>query len=333
MQADGAGVVERKYRPWLPGPTSRVLPDSYFTEMAILVEEVTKTWFSERDLQEGYADYVKARYIFGRMEICEARIIPWLTEIVPHLGNVLEIGCGNGSATVPLARIATHVHAFDLAADQVAITEKRCRLLGITNVTAFSRPASWIDSYLADTRSVAGPVDTIVCYALFEHLLPLERIKLLIGAWKHLEVGGRLIVIETPNRLYYFDWHSSQIPFHDQLPPEIAFLWNGFSPRASLPRDLAATSIAAAEAGNVERLYRFGRGASFHEFYTALGPESFRIANASILNRREFPHWNQEYIDVLCRQLAAVSPIPHVAFAQPCLDLIIEKTGPSRMNS
>lgn len=324
-------TIARKYTKWGPGAWARTLPESYFTQMEALVDEVTKGWFSDKDVAEGYADYVRARYIFGRMEICQTRILPWLTAAVPHLGRVLEVGCGNGSATAVLAPHATHLHAFDLAADQVAVATKRCALLGVDNVTAFALPVTWIDSYVADPAAVAPAVDTIVCYALFEHLTPTERIKFLIGAWRHLPVGGRLVIIETPNRLYYFDWHSSQIPFQDQLPPEIAFLWNGFSGRASIPADIRASTLAEMEKGNVDRLYRFGRGASFHEFYAALGPDNFRVLNRSILNRTEFPHWNQAYIDLLDGQFAAITPRPDVAFAQPCLDLILEKTGESRM--
>lgn len=321
----------RKYHKWEPGPWSQKLPAAYFESMSELVDDVTRNWFAEKDIAEGYADYVRARYIFGRMEICATRILPWLTEAVPHLGRVLEIGCGNGSATAVLAQHATHVHAFDIAGEQTDVASKRCALLGIDNITVFSQPVTWIDAYMHDPFSISPAVDTVVCYALFEHLTPIERIKLLIGAWKHLSIGGRLIIIETPNRLYFYDWHSSQIPFQDQLPPEIAFLWNGFSDRNSIPADIKANSVAEIEKGNAERLYRFGRGASFHEFYGALGPASFAVANRSILDRREFKNWNASYIAVLAEQLASVSPPPHEAFAQPCLDLILEKTGESRI--
>lgn len=299
--------------------------------MGDLVEGVTRGWFSQRDIDEGYEEYIKARYIFGRMEICQTRILPWLLETIPNLGVVLEVGCGNGSATVPIASKADHVYAFDIASDQVSVAARRCELLGISNISTFSRSVSWIDEYLADPSSIAPRVDTIVCYALFEHLMPVERIKFLVAAWQHLSIGGRLVIIETPNRLYYFDWHSSQIPFQDQLPPEIAFLWNAFSNRQSIPADVRAMSLDQMREGNVERLYRFGRGASFHEFYAALGPSNHRVVNQSLLDRQDFMHWNKNYIDVLAQQLQTVEPPPHDAFAQPCLDLIIEKTGESRM--
>lgn len=322
----------RKYNEWLPGAWAKSLPDSYFSSMRSLVDDVTKGWFTEKDVAEGYADYIRARYIFGRMEICHDRIMPWLTEAIPHLGDVLEIGCGNGSATVCLAERADHVFAFDLAADQVEVAKKRCDLLSVANVTAFAQPVSWIDDYFVDPSKITKSADTIVCYALFEHLMPTERIKLLIGAWKQLPVGGHLIIIETPNRLYPFDWHSSQMPFMDQLPPEISYLWNSFSGRNSIAKDIKATTLAEMREGNIERLYRFGRGASFHEFYAALGADNFEIANKSILDRREFLQWNQSWIDVLHEQFGMVTPVPHVAFAQPCLDLIVKKTGNSRMS-
>jgi S-adenosylmethionine-dependent methyltransferase len=227
---------------------------------------------------------------------------------------------------------ARHVHAFDLAPDQVAIAGERCQLLGLPNVSLFSRDVDWVQEYSISPLSLAPSPDLIVAYALLEHLTPEERLRFLIGAWRHLPMGGHLVVIETPNRLYWFDWHSSQMPFADQVPHEIAFLWNEFSPRASIPQAIKANSLESAMRGNVERWYRFGRGASFHEFHIALGTENYEVIDAPIIkDRPTFAGYSEPDIEALRRQTRAVRPPVHDAFALPCLDLVLKKTGEPRL--
>src|SRR5262249_25156978 len=138
---------------------------------------------------------------------------------------------------------AKHVHAFDIDAAGLNVARKRCTALGIDNVSIFQRDTSWIGAYTTDPHSICGDVDVIYAYALLEHLMPLERITFLQAAWRHLPVGGHLIVVECPNRLHWFDWHSSQMPFADSLPAELAFLYNGISKRSNIWRSVKAQYV------------------------------------------------------------------------------------------
>ncbi len=283
--------------------------------------------FTEEQRADGFADYIISRNVHGRMEIAQSRIIPPVVDAIPDLKSkaVLEIGCGTGSATAPLAMVSRHVYGFDLHAPHVDIAAARCRLMGINNVNLFIEGADWTDRFA--TTPICDPVEVIVCYALLEHLLPQERIDLLVGAWKHLPIGGHLVVIETPNRLYPFEWHSWQIPFMDQLPDEIAYLWSAFSARGKLFPGVCATTRHFK--GNREQLYRGGRGVSFHEFHTVLGVDAYKVITS--LDRTETVGTKAEYIDMLKRQLAEVNPPVHPGFAYPSLDLVIEKIGPARL--
>ncbi|MGE3142342.1 MAG: class I SAM-dependent methyltransferase [Hyphomonadaceae bacterium] len=300
--------------------------------MGALVDNFTAGWFTSRDLEDGYAEYIKVRHIFGRMEIAQTQIMPWLLSAIPNSTekSVLEIGCGTGSATVPLARAFQHLKGFDLSAESVELAKRRCAMLGIDNVTLFSQNSNWTREF-AENPMIFGEADVIVCYALLEHLLPLERIDLLIGAWGQLKTGGYLVVIETPNRLYPFDWHSMQMPFADQTPAELAYLWAAFSGRGSIPGDIKAKTRKEVVAGSRERMYRFGRGASFHEFHCVLGAENYEIANQAVLDRSNFAGFDREDIASLERQLRAVTPPVDPLFAQPVLDLVIRKTGAARL--
>ena len=74
-------------------------------------------------------------------------------------------------------------------------------------------------------------------------------------------------MIETPNRLWFYDSHTAYLPFFHWLPSEIAIRYCAKCPRpaiAALHEDTSASGIL--------RLQRWGRGISFHEFELAIGP-------------------------------------------------------------
>lgn len=61
--------------------------------------------------------------------------------------TILDVGCGEGSVTIPIARLARSVTAMDYAKGMLEILEERCRLEGIRNVR--TREASWYDDWVA----------------------------------------------------------------------------------------------------------------------------------------------------------------------------------------
>jgi len=65
----------------------------------------------------------------------------------------------------------------------------------------------------------------IIFYASLEHMTSL------VNAWSLLSNNGVLCVIEAPNRLWYFDSHTSGLPFYYWLPDEIAIKYSRFSSR------------------------------------------------------------------------------------------------------
>ena len=68
-----------------------------------------------------------------------------------------------------------------------------------------------------------------------------------------------MLIAETPNRLIPHDGHSTSLHFFQSLPTELAIAYIDRSPRQD------AKAVASA-ADPVEALYRFGMGASYHEF-------------------------------------------------------------------
>lgn len=309
---------------WIPGPWASALPKVYFEEM----EGLLRNLFVEKwKLPDKEIELMISRYLFGRMEIVHDKFIPWICGAIPNLSDciVLEIGCGNASVTVPIAQSCKHVVAFDLPGPNYHIAERRLQLLNIHNVSLSIRNTDWINEYSKDPLELFGNVDVILCHAVLEHLTIKERLCFLRAAWDHLPIGGHLIVIETHNRLYWYDWHSSLMPFFDQLPDDLAHLWLTQSKRASIPSNIKANNISELDKINKDGLYRFGRGCSYHEFHIAIGAESFKNVEPWIIDRRSYPGWNHEYVDVLKKQLGEVTPPVHPSFGQPSLDIILRK--------
>jgi len=61
--------------------------------------------------------------------------------------DVLDVGCGPGNYTIPLAKLARHVWALDPASNMLNIVRDRAEKEGITNITYINKP--WEEINLA----------------------------------------------------------------------------------------------------------------------------------------------------------------------------------------
>ena len=141
---------------------------------------------------------------------------------------------------------------IDVNAIYIESAKKRCDLYGLSaNILAMNA---------TEINKINEKFNLILFSASLEHMTYKERIVSLKLAWDMLENNGFLVVIETPNRLYYFDGHSSLLPFYHWLPDQIAMQYSKFSPREECVNS----------SSDEIKFIRFGRGASFHEFEIAL---------------------------------------------------------------
>jgi S-adenosylmethionine-dependent methyltransferase len=180
-------------------------------------------------------------------------IIPWLNTLIKfEKSNILEIGCGTGSTAVALAEQGCKLTSIDVNNVHIKVAEKRCKLYNLTT-NIFSLNA-------IDIKNIREEFNMIIFSASLEHMTYDERIISLKLAWEMLKKDGFLVVIETPNRLFYYDGHSSLLPFYHWLPDQIAMQYSKFSPRERCKNN----------SFDYMNFIRFGRGASFHEFEIAL---------------------------------------------------------------
>lgn len=205
-----------------------------------------------------------------RYYVCLDRILPWIESVAPLAGkHVLEVGCGTGSSTSGIAHSAAHVHGYDIDADGLEGARARARVLGQTNITFhLTTPEGLLSGIRAN--HAAGSLDVTLLYAVLEHQHVHERIETLKTCWDLLRPGGHLVVTETPNRLCYFDAHTAMLPFFHMIPPDLAILYADKSPRTDFGRSIREAAAKSPEEA-IERLARWGRGVSYHEFELALG--------------------------------------------------------------
>jgi S-adenosylmethionine-dependent methyltransferase len=226
------------------------LKEDYFS--TVTFEHMSSSYLES---SEGMNDM--NNHMYNRLDNFRKNTIPWLNYLLPLKNSkILEIGCGTGSTTVALAEQDCIVTSVDVNETHINVAKKRCQLHQV--------PANIKAMNAINIGELKGKFDFIIYSASLEHMTYDERIISIKAAWELIKDDGYLVVLETPNRLWYVDEHSSQLPFYNWLPNEIAIPYGVYSPRTMF------SSLVANGCDNT-KFIRFGRGVSFHEFEIALG--------------------------------------------------------------
>lgn len=248
-------------------------------------------------------------HLHGRMNRAREQIVPWVSEQVALAGKrVLEIGCGTGSSTVAFVEQKALVTAYDLDEKSVLVARDRLAAHGLE-----------ADVRLQATQP-AGQFDVILMYAVLEHMTLEERLGAIREAWDKLPAGGLLVIVETPNRLWYYDDHTAMTNFFLWLPDDLALLYAKRTPR---PRYVDVTDPMD--------FVRWGRGVSFHDFEVALDLPCANLPVISSLTpwlRRQTRTHRLGRNDLgrrWERMLKEIHPAMHEGFTTTYLDLILRK--------
>jgi 2-polyprenyl-3-methyl-5-hydroxy-6-metoxy-1,4-benzoquinol methylase len=249
--------------------------------------------------------------------------IPWL-DSVRTLKNakILEIGCGHGTSAVSLAEQGAQVTAIDVDETYLQIAKTRSEIYGL-NVEFHQLNAIDASDFFQDRK-----FDIIIFWAVLEHMTINERIKAIKDTFNMLSEGGLWCIIGTPNRLHFFDSHTSGLPFFHWLPDELAIKYFKNSSRHEYVNRFQNCDGVPDE---MLSFYRWGRGVSFHEIELAIKPLSEldiisslysytrkrRLLSCFILKINPGTHFeiflHRQYPDI------------HRCFFQPYLNLIIKK--------
>jgi SAM-dependent methyltransferase len=142
--------------------------------------------------------------------------------------RILDFGSGSGASTIVLARMFpdTEIVGVELEPDFIAIARMRAEYYGLLNVVFHESPSA---ENLPDDL---GQFDFINLGAVYEHLLPDERPRLLTQLWAVLKVGGVIFVNQLPYRFYPIEAHTTNLPLLNYLPAPLACkAAKRFSPR------------------------------------------------------------------------------------------------------
>ena len=137
-------------------------------------------------------------------------------ELEHHCGSlrdqrVLDFGCGTGASTVALAGAAAEVVGFDVDAESAGIARARMEEHGLGGRVPILSGESF-----EPFAPRLGLFDLVLMNGVVEHI-PLSvqglRKRVLRNAWAAVRPGGFLVINDTPNRLWPFDGHSTQLWF------------------------------------------------------------------------------------------------------------------------
>ena len=274
-------------------------------------------WRSEQNYSKEMYEEDLHDHISGRMDHDRRRIIPWLDSLKQlNSSQILEIGCGTGSSTVALAEQGAKVIGIDVDEGALIVAKDRCKVYGLDVEFRFQN-ANEISMETFDTR-----FDYVIFFACLEHMTINERISSLKNTWEMLDKGGFLVIIETPNRLWYFDNHTSNLPFFHWLPNELAFRYSCFSSRENF-RD----KYKKYDTDSKIHFLRRGRGLSFHEIEIAINPvQKFKLI-CSVASYEGFRHQllqsrlDRKYKSILKSIFSGI----HSGFFEEFLFLVIKK--------
>ncbi|HYF40197.1 MAG TPA: class I SAM-dependent methyltransferase [Gemmatimonadales bacterium] len=260
-------------------------------------------------------EYTLQNKILGRLNWQRRMIVPWLDAAKPLWGSrILEIGCGSGPSTVGLAEQGASVVGIDVDADALDVARERMRIYGL--------PAEFRLTNGADLDAFQGEhFDFVIFFATFEHMTIPERLKALRDTWQLLPMGGLLVIVETPNRLWYFDGHTARLPFYHWLPDDLAFEYARFSKRVHF-REMYYDISTQREA-----FLRRGRGVSFHEFDVAIRPSQTLdvVSSLSTYHGIRYRPQRNLFDRRYRRLLKRIYPGLHDGFYQAALFLIVRK--------
>jgi 2-polyprenyl-3-methyl-5-hydroxy-6-metoxy-1,4-benzoquinol methylase len=260
--------------------------------------------------------------LYKRQQRAEAYAVKWMSRFLDlSSAIVVEIGCGTGAASIPLARVCKKLVGLDIDGNSIELAKVRAAYYEAKENVEFLAVAP--EQLLRAALDCTDSVGVFVLYAVLEHLTPTERLEYLASMWSKLPEGGAIVVIDTPNRLTWEDKHTAYMDFFHMLPDEYVCDYAGRSPRPFFEKTMKGLDKASFR----ESRYRWGLGASFHEFELALREKLDEVLVADGLEQEMIDMFPVGEDEAALRQYFLRRGIPQpIGFSRAVLNLIVRKT-------
>jgi 2-polyprenyl-3-methyl-5-hydroxy-6-metoxy-1,4-benzoquinol methylase len=332
-------LKSKLYREKIPFSLSnnfRELNPGYYS---LMLESLKKYHYTEeRGYNENYLDTKHGKKslqdtIYNRIEEVRHRIIPWLESCRPLSNlNIIEVGSGSGTGTIALAEQAKSVIALDIDSEILKVCEDRCKILHLENIEYHCMELSNYSYNNSDN------LDAIIFYASLEHMTLKQRISALRTAWEILPIGGLIIIIDTPNCLFFYDGHTSGLPFHHWISDELAYRYVEVNPNSIFRSELFLDQLNNAK---MDEFISWGRSVSYHDLEVStkksINSLNFLDSLSSYENKK---YYNEKKLLTLSRKIrfkkesvtdryiklmSEYQPQIDPAFFSPYLNIILEK--------
>ena len=172
--------------------------------------------------------------------------------------HLLDFGSGCGASSMVISRLANaRITGVELEPAFIDVAKRRAEFYDVEDRVKFllSPSPEQLPAHLP-------PFDFIFLSAVYEHLLPTERARLLPMLWSRLKPGGVLFLNQTPHRWFPIEHHTTRLPLINYLP-------DGFTRAAA-----RAFSNRLRGDESWEELLRKGiRGSTSHEVFGRLRAE------------------------------------------------------------
>ncbi len=205
--------------------------------------------------------------VYTRFKNTRHRIIPWINSIkkLSNL-NIIEVGCGSGTGTCAFAEQVESVIAIDIDANILKVCEDRCKILNLNNVEHHCMEISDY-SRLLKSENNDNIIDAVIFYASLEHMSLKQRVLALETSWEMLPVGGLIIILDTPNSLFFYDGHTSGLPFHHWISDELAYRYLEMKPESVFQSELFSAQLTSLK---MDEFISWGRSVSYHDFEVSM---------------------------------------------------------------
>jgi len=215
IQIDELGSGKRRVAVHLADP-SRYMPSgvwetAYPTELIEQIHNAVGSAFLIDEIRRDEDESYVARYLTN----CILAHVP----AADFAGKrVLDFGCGSGASSMSLTRLFpdTEIVGVELEERLLAIARARAMFYGFSSIKFHLSPGG--DELPADV----GEFDFVVMRGVYEHLLPNERLTVMPLLWSALRPGGILFIDQTPNRHFFMETHTTQLPLLNYVPDGMA---------------------------------------------------------------------------------------------------------------